>query len=88
MFRKTEISIKLYEKEIKKLRDENRKLLARCESAEKYMNEYKELNKKSKKLIQEYGQAKANIEALEKEYEDLLNEAIKRSRNELKLKEE
>ena len=88
MFRKTEISIELYEKEIKKLRDENRKLLARCESAEKYMNEYKELNKKSKKLIQEYGQAKANIEALEKEYEDLLNEAIKKSRNELKLKEE
>ena len=67
MFRKTEISIELYEKEIKKLRDENRKLLARCESAEKYMNEYKELNKKSKKLIQEYGQAKANIEALKEE---------------------
>lgn len=86
MFRKTEISIELYEKEIKKLRDENRKLLARCESAEKYMNEYKELNKKSKKLIQEYGQAKANIEALEKEYEDLLNEAIEKSRNELRLK--
>ena len=87
MFRKTEISIELYEKEIKKLRDENRKLLARCESAEKYMNEYKELNNKSKKLIQEYGQAKANIEALEKEYEDLLKEAIEKSRNELRLKE-
>ena len=87
MFRKTEISIELYEKEIKKLRDENRKLLARCESDEKYMNEYKELNKKSKKLIHEYGQAKANIEALEKEYEDLLKEAIEKSRNELRLKE-
>ena len=83
----TDISTELYEKEIKKLREENKKLLARCTNAEKYMNEYKELSKQSKKLIEEYKETCERAKSLEQEYENLLHELVKNSKEELKLKE-
>lgn len=83
----TDISTELYEKEIKKLREENKKLLARCTNAEKYMNEYKELSKQSKKLIEEYKETCEMAKSLEREYENLLQELVKKNKSELKLKE-
>ncbi|MBO4996494.1 MAG: hypothetical protein J6D02_00665 [Lachnospira sp.] len=52
MFRNTQR--KLYEKEIEALKQQNKNLLARCERAEKYMNEYKKLNKQMQLTIHKY----------------------------------
>ena len=79
------IQKELYEKEIKELRKENTKLLARCEHAEKYMNEYQELNKQSKELINKYSNQLNTLKSMENEYKELLDD-LKRQRGSFTLK--
>ena len=73
MFKSTER--KLYEKEIESLKQQNKDLLARCERAEKYMNEYKELNKQMQLTISKYDTLYKQLKKTEKclnEYQAML----------------
>lgn len=67
MFTKTEK--KLYEKEIKSLQKKNKELLARCELAEQYQNEYKELVEKLKKMEIQYQKNIKKSDHILKEYQ-------------------
>ena len=55
MFGKTEKE--LYEKEINELKRQNKKLMARCEIAEKYQDEYKSVSEQLKKIKKQHEKA-------------------------------
>lgn len=72
MFTNTER--KLYEKEIKSLQKKNKELLARCEIAEQYQNEYKELTEKLKDMELQYQKNMKKSEQLLNEYQKFIEE--------------
>lgn len=60
----------LYEKEITLLRKENARLIMRCERAEKYQKESKQINEELKKLKAEYKDKIKKLRNLEKSLQD------------------
>ena len=75
MFGKTEKE--LYEKEINELKRQNKKLMARCEIAEKYQNEYKAVSEQLKKIKKQYERSLNKSENLIREYEKYINNLSK-----------
>ena len=71
MFGKTEKE--LYEKEINELKRQKNKLMARCENAEKYQDEYKSVSEQLKKIKKQYERRLNKSENLIREYEKYIN---------------
>ena len=76
---KMKISLELLEKEIKQLKKQNKNLLIRCEQAEKYQNEYKNLCAEMKEHKKKYKKETEKLKNIEVQYEEALREIKKRA---------